>query len=290
MPLSTSSAIEHPAPTPPLGPPEESNQPRDQHWEEPHPGQRLSGVTEWTPPRWASRYVGVGVGAPAYHALNGGECRNGMAAKGFHDPRGHKYRVQRQSLMRKDIRVRRPAKASVRRLDVYNTKSDGPSSSSVNVEPLPEIATVEAHPRISIDSDADTSIITDAGTDVEVATTVTERTLVPGATKPSSCGLVDVSNLLGIYEDDDCDRPVSPLDPDALCPGPCEDTYGWEAELVRKASGHEHRKDSPALDALATSVRRSNQGARKLIHRMFSMGPSSGAGELNMARRASAAN
>lgn len=290
MSLSTSSAVEHCAPTFPRGPPEKSRQPPNQPWEEPHPGQRLSGVTEWTPPRWASRYMGPGVGAQAYHALNGGECRNGMAANVYHDPRGHKYRVQRQLLMRRDIRVRRPAKASVRRLDAYGTKSDGLSSNSVNVEPLPETTTVEVHPRISIDSAADTSTIADACTDVEVATTATERTLVTGPTQPSRCGLIDVSNLLGIYEVDDCDRQASPLNSDALCPGPCEDTYGWEAVLEQKGSVYEHRKDLPAFDALATSVRRSNQGARKLIHRMFSMGPSSRAGELNMARRASTAN
>lgn len=289
MPSSTPSATRHPAPTLVFGPPEKSDQPPDLVWEEPHPGHRLPGIAEWSP-LWASRCVGVGLGAQAYHALRGGECRNGMAAKVYHDPRGHRYRVQRQSLMRKDIRVRRPAKASVRRLDISDTKGDGPSSSSVNVEPFPGITTAEAHPRISIDFNADTSTLTKAGADVEVATTATEQTLVPGPTQLSRCGLYDVSNLLGIYEDEDCDRPASPLDPDALCPGPCEDTYGWEAELERKALAHEHRRGSPALDALATSVRRSNQGARKLIHRMFSMGPSSGAGELNMARRASTAN
>lgn len=290
MPLCTPSAAERSATTSPRGPPEKSRQPPNQPWEEPHPGRRLSGVTEWTPPRWASRHMGVGVGAQACHALSGGECRNGMAVKVYHDPRGHKYRVQRQLLMRREIRVRRPAKTSVRRLDAYGTKRDGMSSSSVNVEPLPETTTVKVHPRISIDSAADTSTIADACADVEVATTATERTLIPGPTQPSRCGLVDVSNLLGIFEVDDCDRQASPLNSDALCPGPCEDTYGWEAELERKGSVHEHRKDSPALDALATSVRRSNQGARKLIHRMFSMRPSSRAGELNMARRASTAN
>lgn len=164
-------------------------------------------------------------------------------------------------------------------------KNGEPGSSLVNVEPVsvPE-CTTEARPRDSVDGDGDTVTVTDADT------VVTEQTLVP-STQRSHCAVGDVSNLLGICGDGDDDGwPATTSNPDQLCPGPCEDTYGWEAELERKISADEQRKDTPAFRSLATSVRRSNQGARKLIHRVFSIGPSSMAGEFNPGRRASTAN
>ena len=280
MPSPTFSATGHPEPTPSLSSSEWHNQPSGNHWEEPHPGHLLPGLTESTPPSWGHRYVGAGVA---------GEFRNGMAAKGYHDHRGHKYRIQRPFTVRRDIRVRRHHKTPVRRVETHDAKSGGPNCSLVNIEPLPE-NTAEAQPRdSSVDADGDTATITDAGTEAEVATTVTEQTLVPSHARPSHGALGDVSNLLGICEDDEDYRPVTALDPSALRAGPCEDIYGWEAELDRKMSASDRRKDTPGLNSLATSVRRSNQGARRLIHRVFSMGPSQ-AGEFNPGRRASTAN
>ena len=168
-------------------------------------------------------------------------------------------------------------------------KNGGPGCGSVTVASLPE-TTAEAHPKDSINGDGDTATITDASTEVEVATVVTEETLVPP--QRMRCTLGDVSNLLGICEGNDeaDDRPATALSPGQLRPGPSEDMYGWEAELERKMSADEQRKDTLAFHSLATSVRRSNQGARKLIHRVFSTGPSSAAGEFNPGRRASTAN
>lgn len=278
MPFSTFSATGQPVRTSSLPPAEWPNRLSVNHWEEPHPGQRLPGLTESTPPSWGQRYVG---------AVAAGEFRNGMAAKGYHDPRGHRYRIQRPFTVRKDIRVRRHPKASVRRVETHDAKNSGPSCSTVNIEPVPE-NTAEAQPRPSVDADGDVATITDAGTEAEVATVVTEQTPVPPHARPSHGALGDVSNLLDICEDDDTFRPATALDPSALRPGPCEDMYGWEAELDRKMTD-EQGKDAPGLHSLATSVRRSNQGARRLIHRVFSMGPSQ-TGEFNPGRRASTAN
>lgn len=273
------SATGHPTPTS-LDLPEGPSQLPDHHWEEPHPGYRLPGVTERTPPSWGQRHTGAGVT---------GEFRNGMAAKGYHDLRVHRYRIQRPFMVRRDVRIRRHPKVSARRSEAHDVKNDGPGCGSVTVAPLPK-TTAEAYPRDSTDGDGDAATITDTGTDVEVATVVTEQTLVPPSQR-TRCTLGDVSNLLGIYEgdDDDDDRPATALNPDQLRPGPCEDMYGWEAELEQKMSADEHRKDTPGFHSFATSVRRSNQGARKLIHRVFSMGPSA-AGEFHPGRRASTAN
>lgn len=274
------SAAVHPARTS-FDASEQPSQLRDHAWEEPHPGHRLPGVTERIPPRWGQRYVGAAAGAA-------GEFRNGMAAKG-HDRRTHGYRIQRPFMVRRDIRIRRHPKVSVRRSEAHDPKIDGPGCSSVTVAPLPE-TTVEARPGDSIDDDGESTTMTDSGTDVEVATVVTEQTLVP-PTQRTRCTLADVSNLLGICEGgDEDDRPATALSPDQLRPGPCEDMYGWEAELERKLSADDNRNDTPALHSLAMSVRRSNQGARKLIHRVFSMGPSSAAGQVHPGRRASTAN
>lgn len=212
-----------------------------------------------------------------------------MAAKGYHDLRVHRYRIQRPFMVRRDVRIRRHPKIAARRSEAHDVKDDGPGCGSVTVAPLLK-TTAETHPRASIDGDGDTATITDTGTDVEVATSVTEQTLVP-PTQRTRCSLGDVSNLLGICEGGgDDDRPATALSPDQLHPGPCEDMYGWEAELEQKMSVDEHGQVTPAFHSLATSVRRSNHGARKLIHRVFSKGPSSAAGESHPGRRASTAN
>ncbi|MBE3047932.1 hypothetical protein IMZ48_36560 [Candidatus Bathyarchaeota archaeon] len=282
MPFNRFSAAGHPARTSSLSPSKGPSRPTKLSWEEPHPGQRF--MTEATAQSWAQRHAGAGAA---------GEFKNGMAAKGYHDHRGHRYRIQR-SFTRRDIRVRRHVKAPMRRVEAHDAKSTGPGCSLVNVEALPG-STAEAQRRVSVDADGDTATITDgdtatitdAGTEAEVATIVTEQTIVPPYARPYGA-LGDVSNLLGICEDEDDYRPATALDPSALRAGPCKDMYGWEQVLDRKVPDGQ-RKDSPALHSLATSVRRSNQGARRLIQRVFSYGSSSG-DEFSPGRRASTAN
>ncbi|SPO05783.1 uncharacterized protein DNG_08470 [Cephalotrichum gorgonifer] len=251
-------------------------------WEEPHPGQRYLGPSETTRPGPGERYVE----AESHGALSGGEYRNGMTAKVYPDHRDQRYRIQRPFMVRKDIRIRRHPKAPARRLEACDIKADGPSSSSVNVTPLPE-PVAERPPKISLDTD-DTVTMTDVGTEVEIGTNSTDRTLIPAPTSSPCCAaLNDVSNLLGIYTNDDDDRPAAPEPlPHISCD---EDMYGWDAELDRRMSATENRRSAPGLHTLATSVRRGNEGARKLIHRVFSVGPTS-ASEPNTDRRNSVAD
>ena len=280
MPFSTSPNTGQPAPTSSPSASEGPCQAAVQRWEEPHPGQRIPGLIESLPPSWTQRYAGVGAA---------GDFRNGMAAKGYHDHRGHRYRIQRPFMVRRDVRIRRNPKTATRRSETLDKATGGSSGTPVNMESLPDNAT-EARPIEYAGGDGDTATITEAEAKVEVATTGTDQTLVPSTSRSSRCTLGDVSNLLGICEEGDDGRPATALGPREPNAGPCEDVYGWEAELDRKMLVDDQEKDSPAFHSLATSVRRSNHGARKLIHRVFSIGPSSAAGEVSSGRRASTAN
>lgn len=277
MPFLTLSAMAHPASTTLISAAEAPSQPPEQCWEEPHPGQRISDSTNPTTSSWGQKYAGAG-------ATEG--IRNGMTAKGLlHDRRAHRYRIQRPFLVRRNVRLRRHARAPARRLGQYDAKNGSSSFSVVDIEPSPDILT-GAHPRDPIGG-GEASTVTDADTEVEVATMVTDQTLVPLSNQSSRCTLGDVSNLLGTCEAGDY-QPVTALNPGGLHIGPCEDVYGWEAELGRKMSAREQKTDMPGFHTLASSVRRRNEGAKKFIHRVFSA--SSGISDLSRGRRASTAN
>lgn len=286
MSLPVTSATEPSRPATASCPSEEQERSAEPRWEEPHPGQRLPNLAESASPSWGERSVNIE--SPCLPS--GGEYRGGMTAKAYTDHRSHRYRIQRSSFVKRDVRVRRHLKAQSRPVQEYERRNLiglGLGDSTIKAKETP---IVETQPRISVDTEFDEDTGTDISMETEAATLCTDDTLVPVSTPSLPLALADLSHFLEDYPADADTRPATLLGPDAFSDARSEDMYGWDAELDRKLMTDDGRKRPLAAHPFSNTMKRGNIGARKLFQRVFSLGNPRATTDFDADLRASVAN
>lgn len=268
-------------------------------WEEPHPGQRLTHVSETAQPVWGHHAWGPNAGTiglrrlPLASILQGGEWRDGMAAKGT----SAHYLNNRPWMVRRSIRVRgktgtpRPLKLPLNGASDSGSRSapimasaerlvgSSGSATTIRASTAPSSPTMTDETQ---DSEVDTVMAADMEAETDGGATCTDATETDDSSPSSSSTpmpypLNDVSNLLDMSsgEAEGGVETVAIVDPDRepyYIASATSDVYGWEAELDRKLSMEARR----AADVDDSQSRRSLWTGRNLLQRVLSIGRADG--------------
>lgn len=243
-----------------------SDEARNQEWEEPHPGRRLSYPND-KPTTW-----GVNAGNEGF--------RGGMAAEGLWPECTH-FNFAAPAI--KERRLGRSRTRTVPQELVFtNARHPRPE---IHTAPLPRSSTSQSnHGAFPLErtpeevSPVETPEITSetSGTDSDADSFISgparkRQALQPLDTSFQELQFTDFSNHLGISVDPGHDESYTMIDPEAavafsVMSPEGADLYGWNAVLERKTTS------SPPETFAPYQQRRASRSKRSLLQRVFSPG------------------